>query len=127
MPLNPVISLWARTALVWFMLTIAFGMYLGLTSQFQFSSPHAHMGVLRWVSSVLFALLHALARIEQTSAARAHWAMHNLGLVMMVAGLVLTIRNGESSLTILIPLGGTIVFVGLVWIATLLWPRLASR
>ena len=126
MSLNNMAGLWARTALVWFVLTIGFGMYLGITRQFGLSSPHAHMGLLGWVSSALFAFLHALtgAGGPPPRGARIHWAAHNLGALSMVIGLYMTMRFGESGWTAMIPAGGIVVVLATLWLAAMLWPRL---
>jgi hypothetical protein len=129
MALNSMAGLWARTALIWFLLTMGVGMYLGMTQQFQYSSPHAHMGLLGWVSSALFAFLHALTG-GPPAAARGpvvHWVAHNLGVATMATGLFLTIRHGPSALTALIPLGGATVLLATIWLALMLWPKLRAR
>ena len=91
MTLSSMTSLWARTALCWFLGALCFGLYLGFTGQFQFGSSHAHVGLLGWVSSGLFALLYALAGGESPRGARLHWAAHNLGALGMVSGLYLVV------------------------------------
>ena len=126
--LNGMSALWARTALVWFVGAMLFGMYLGMTQQFHMSSPHAHMGLLGWVSSGLFAFLYALAGGEGLpKRARAHWFVHNLGAATMVVALFLTIRSGgDESFGMFIPIGGAMVILGAVWLAVMLWPRLKA-
>jgi hypothetical protein len=57
--MNAMTGFWARTGLIWFLVTMSFGMYLGITQQFGFSSPHAHMGLLGWLSSAAFAFLYS--------------------------------------------------------------------
>ena len=129
MALNRMAGLWARTGLVWFVLTMGFGMYLGLTEQFHISSPHAHMGLLGWVTSGLFAFLYALTG-GAPPAARAptvQWGVHNLGVATMVTGLFLTIRHGPAQWTMLIPLGGAIVILATIWLTLMLWPKLRAR
>lgn len=129
MTLNRMTALWARTALLWFIAAMLFGMYLGMTQQFHMSSPHAHMGLLGWVSSALFALLYALCGAEEAlpKRARSHWFAHNLGAVTMVVALFLTIRSGgDERIAIFIPLGGAIVIFSAVWLTVMLWPRLRA-
>lgn len=130
MTLNRMSALWARTALVWFVGAMLLGMYLGMTQQFHMSSPHAHMGLLGWVSSALFAFLYALADAERglPKRAPAHWFVHNLGAAIMVVALFLTIRSGgDESFGMFIPIGGAMVILGAVWLAVMLWPRLKAR
>lgn len=116
-------GLWARTALIWFVATICFGMYLGMTQQFGMSSPHAHMGLLGWVSSALFAFLYAVAPGE--AAGRGpflHWTAHNLGVATMVVGLYLTVNGAE--LGGMIAIGGAVVVLATIWLAASMWGRL---
>jgi len=97
MTLNKMTALWARTGLIWFLLTMAFGMYLGLTGQFGASSSHAHLGLLGWLSAIAFAFLHSVADPEGrlARAGPAHWALHNLGLVVHATCLWLVIKTGN--------------------------------
>ena len=130
MTLNSMSALWARTALIWFLAAMLFGMYLGVTEQFHISSPHAHMGLLGWVSSALFAFLYALCGGDEglPKRAKGHWFAHNLGAATMVVALFLTIRSGgDESIAMFIPLGGSIVILGAVWLTVMLWPRLRAR
>jgi hypothetical protein len=127
MTLNSIAGRWARTALVWFVLTILFGMYMGVTQQFELSSPHAHMGLLGWVSAALFAFLHAFAGDDQRGrSAIIHWVAHNLGVATMVTGMFMTARVGPDVWTLLIPLGGIVVVVATIWLALMFWPRLSG-
>lgn len=123
MKLNRMAGLWGRTALVWFVATIVFGMYLGMTRQFGMSSPHAHMGLLGWVSSALFAFLYAVASGEAAGRGPVlHWAAHNLGVATMVAGLYLVVNGAPVGP--LIALGGAVVVLATVWLAATMWGRL---
>ncbi|HEX8193829.1 MAG TPA: hypothetical protein VF552_13105 [Allosphingosinicella sp.] len=126
MTLNRMSALWARTALLWFVATMAFGMYLGMTKQFGMSSPHAHMGLLGWVSSALFAFLWSFAgKDDVPRPAPLHWAVHNLGVATMVAGLYITLSGRDMSG--MIAGGGLVVLLATLWLAAMLWPRLRVR
>jgi len=129
MSLNAMTGLWARTGLVWFIVTMSLGMYLGLTQQFQYSSPHAHLGLLGWLSSIAFAFLYAVTDREGASlkGPKAHWAAHNLGVATMATALFLTIKYGGGPISALIGIGGLIVVVSTIWLAVSLWPRLGLR
>lgn len=129
MALNAMTSLWARTGLILFIVTISLGMYLGMTQQFQYSSPHAHLGLLGWLSSIAFAFLYAVTDREGVSVKgpKAHWATHNLGVATMATALFLTIKNGGGPISALIGIGGLIVVISTIWLAVMMWPRLSSR
>jgi hypothetical protein len=126
MSANPIVGLWARTALVWFLITLSFGMYMGMTHQFHFAPSHAHMGVLGWLSSATFAMLYSVAREAPAPsvAPRAHWAVHNIGVALMTGALFMMLRDPGSFWGVLIPIGGLIVIVAAIWLTVMLWTRL---
>ena len=128
MTLSRMSALWARTALVWFLVATLFGMYLGMTHQFQASSAHAHSGLLGWVSSGLFAFLYALTggKGDLPKLAMTHWAVHNLGALTMVVSLFLFL-TGNAAAQALIPIGGVLVILGVVWLLVTMWPRLRAE
>jgi hypothetical protein len=103
-----------------------FGMYLGITQQFGASSPHAHLGLLGWLSSGVFALVHALAdpEGELTGRGRLHWAAHNLGLIVQVSSLWLIIRTGDDFYGMFIGIGGLILILSTIAFAAMVWKRL---
>nr|MDP8993866.1 hypothetical protein [Pseudomonadota bacterium] len=59
--------------------------------------------------------------------AAVHWAAHNIGIVMMVAGLFTTLTRGAGLWTALIPLGGTVIILATLWLAVTIWPLLGRR
>ena len=127
MILNAMTSLWARTALCWFLAALCFGLYLGFTGQFQFGSSHAHVGLLGWVSSGLFAFLYAIAAGEPPRGARLHWAAHNLGALGMASGLYLVVRTGNEAFGAQIGLSGLLILLATLWLIATMWGRLAAR
>ena len=129
MSLNPITGLWARTALVWFLITICFGMYMGMTRQFHLGPSHAHMGVLGWLSSAVFATIYAVAK-DGPAGSRAptiHWAVHNLGVAIMTGALFMELRAPGGIWSDIIPVGGMIIIVSGLWLTVMMWPRLTPR
>ena len=127
---NPVSGLWARTALVWFLITMGLGLYMGMTHQFQFAPSHAHMGVLGWLSAGVFAIAYGVAAAgpAESKAPRLHWALHNIGVVVMTGALFMELRGpGEGPWGAFIPLGGLLVILAAMWLTIMLWSRLGSR
>ena len=129
MTVNPITGLWARTALVWFLITISFGMYMGMTQQFHLGPSHAHMGVLGWLSSAVFATVYAVAKEGPgvTRAPRLHWALHNIGVAVMTGSLFMMLSNRGEYWGALIPIGGLLVIIAALWLTIMLWPRLSAR
>lgn len=126
MTITPMASLWARTGLIYFLATMAFGLYLGLSGQFGASSPHAHLGLLGWLSSIGFAFLHAMADPEGRlrRIGRLHWILHNIGVLVHATALWLTIQG--RPLGMVIGIGGMIIILATLVFIAAIWPRLSS-
>lgn len=127
MAITPMVSLWARTGLIYLLATMAFGLYLGLSGQFGASSPHAHLGLLGWLSALAFAFLHAVADPEGQlrGGGRVHWALHNVGVLVHAVALWLTLQG--RPLGMVIGIGGLIVILATLLFVALIWGRLAIR
>lgn len=127
MTLNRMTALWARTALLWFVVTVGMGLFMGITQRFQFTPAHAHIGVLGWLSSGVYAFLYAVARDGRPGgkAPKLHWAAHTIGVAAMTAGLFGAIGLGIQSMGALLVIGSQLVVVSVLWGAIMLWPRLA--
>ena len=126
MTLNRMTALWARTALVWFMLVVSLGLFMGISQRFEFGPSHAHIGVLGWLSSAVFAFLYAVAA-EARPGSRApflHWAAHNLGVATMTGGLFAALGFGMMNLMVLVEIGAVLVVLSVLWAVAMLWPRL---
>lgn len=127
MAMTPMVSLWARTGLIYFLATMAFGLYLGLTGQFGASSPHAHLGLLGWLSSMAFAFLHSVADPDGQlrGGARIHWVLHNIGVLVHAVALWLTLQG--RPLGMVIGTGGMIIILATLLFITLIWGRLGVK
>jgi hypothetical protein len=110
--------------------TICFGMVMGMTKQFNYAPAHAHLGVLGWLSSAVFALIYAVAREWPAGAGapRLHWGAHNLGLIVMGFGLSMWARTGDDARWgPVIAIGGAIIVLATIWLTAMMWSRLAAR
>jgi hypothetical protein len=129
MKMNAMTSLWARTALVWFLATLCFGMFMGMTQQFNYAPAHAHLGVLGWLSSAVFALIYGVAREWPAGAKgpRVHWAGHNLGLILFGGSLYMFLRTADARWEPFIAIGGAVIIVAAISLTVMAWPRLSAR
>ena len=49
-----------KVSVLYFVIGIGFGMYIGFGDQFAFSSAHAHINLLGWVSLALSGVIYQL-------------------------------------------------------------------
>ncbi|WP_372658206.1 hypothetical protein [Hydrogenophaga sp.] len=99
-----------RIAVIWFAAGVLLGAYMGISHQHLDKQVHVHGLLLGWVSCALFALVHRVWPVMASfRAAVAHLWLHNLGLVLLIVGLVLERR--ESAMAGPFLGGGTVALV----------------
>jgi hypothetical protein len=77
-----------KIAVVYFAIGVCLGLYMGVSENFTQRDTHAHINLLGWVSSALFAVIYRhWPNLAEGAAAQAHFWLYNLGLVAMVIGL----------------------------------------
>ena len=116
--------LWLRSGLVWLLVTMLLGMYIGMTGQFGASSHHAHAGLLGGLWAIAFGVLFERRQAPQTMAGRIQWSLYNLGVATMAVALFMVVREGGVWGPV-IGIGGLVVFLTTVWTVVSAWPRRA--
>ena len=87
-----------QIAVVYWVLGVGFGIYMGATENFSNVPVHAHLNLLGWVSLGLCGLIYAKApHLEKSLLAKAHFWLHNLGLPPLM-GAVWLIVNGHPEI-----------------------------
>jgi hypothetical protein len=114
--------LWARSGLVWLLLGMAAGLHIGIAGEFGAASHHAHAGLLGGLWAIVFAWLFDKRGAALTIAARAQWALYNIGVVVMAVAMFLVVRQSGSWGPV-IGIGGILVILTTIWIVIDAWPR----
>jgi len=114
-------SRFLKTAVIYFVLAVALGIYMGATMNLAQIPVHAHLNLLGWVSMALFGLIyHAYPAAATTALARWHFWIHQLGVpALMVAVWVVHAGNAAAD-----PVAGVlsiIVGIGIVLFAINVW------
>ncbi|WP_407944843.1 cytochrome-c oxidase [Paenibacillus albiflavus] len=104
---------WLRIAVVYLVIGVCFGMYIGMAELFDLASVHAHINLLGWASLGLAGLMYCLFPAAGTSKLGVtHFWLHNIGLPVMVIGLYLKIE--DITTFPLIPIGGSLAILGII-------------
>ena len=110
-----------RIAVVYFVLAVLVGLYMGMTGKLAMVPVHAHLNLLGWVSMALFGLIyHAHPAAAETKLARWHFWIHNLSVPVLMALLVL-LHGGTAGLDDIVGAVATITGIGIVLFAVNLW------
>jgi len=110
-----------KTAVVYFVVAIALGVYMGASHDLTQRPVHAHLNLLGWVSMALFGLIyHAFPAAAATALARWHFWIYQLGLPPLMAA-VAAAHAGYAPAD---PIAGAlsiVMAIGIVLFAVNLW------
>lgn len=96
--------------LVWVVLGMAFGIYMGMTQQMNFANTHAHANLVGFVTSVLFGLLHVnFPSLAKSRLAVPQFIVFEVGAVLLVAGKAQVDAGGAD---MLVRVGALITIIG---------------
>jgi hypothetical protein len=113
-----------RTAIVFFVLGVGLGLYMGAAQDFRFIHVHAHLNLLGWVALGLVGLLYAqFPALQQHWLARAHYWLHTLGLLLFMGSFGLGTLLG-TKLVLGIAVGASTLGLGVLLLAALVFLRL---
>jgi peptidoglycan/LPS O-acetylase OafA/YrhL len=102
--------------LAWIIVAMVFGTWLGASNHVNYANSHAHIGVLGFVTSVLFGLLHwAYPVLGRSSIAMWQFAIYEVGVLLLIIGKVLVDGGME---TLFLQIGSLVTILGT---AMMLW------
>lgn len=106
-----------RTAIVFFVLGVGLGAYMGAAQDFRFLHVHAHVNLLGWVALALVGLLYAQFPVLQRHwMASAHYWLHTVGLVVFMGSYALGNITGAKPVAA-IALGAAAVALSVLLLA----------
>jgi hypothetical protein len=103
-----------KISVIYFLIGIGFGMFMAISHKFQYAPSHAHINLLGWASMALAGIIYYLfPSLAQKSLGKVHFWLHNVGLPIMMIGLIL-LEAGNSSVEPVIAFGASIMSIGIV-------------
>ncbi|MDE2344881.1 MAG: cytochrome-c oxidase [Gammaproteobacteria bacterium] len=110
-------ALWLKIAVVYVLIGMLVGLYMGATEQMQYIPVHAHLNLLGWVTLALAGLVYQIfPRMAASPLQRWHFWLHNLGLPVSMVSLALVINHRQALLPVAI-IGAIVVFIGMLLFA----------
>jgi peptidoglycan/LPS O-acetylase OafA/YrhL len=101
---------YVRTGLIWLVLGMVYGIYLGITDQLNLANSHAHANLLGFVTSCLFGLLHRnWPDMRRGRLAVPQFWIYQVGVVLLIAGKVVVDMGGTPGLA---AIGSIVVVLG---------------
>ncbi len=107
-----------KIAVVYFAIAVLLGIWMGIAEKFDYTTVHAHLNLLGWVSLALFGLIyHHYPQAGETGLAKAHFWLHNIGLPVMQGGLFLAICTNNQSFIMATIAGSILIVIGVLLFA----------
>lgn len=115
-----------KIAVLYFLIGILLGMYMSITHQFQFAPSHAHINLLGWTSLALVGIIyHLFPQAGEMRLAKWHFWLHNIGLPIMMVGLVL-MESGMVQYEPVVAVGASATVIGIILFVINVWLNVKS-
>ena len=110
-----------RIAVIYVVVGIVLGMYMGITQQFTLVPVHAHVLLAGWASLALAGVIyHLYPAAGVTRLASIHFWLHNLGLPPLMIALALML-SGNAALEPVVGIFSLIVWLGVILFVVNIW------
>ena len=110
-----------RISVIYFVIAVALGVYMGITEKLTQAPVHAHLNLLGWVSMALFGLIyHAHPAAGATKLAAWHFWIHNMTVPAFMAALFLMLA-GNPALGPVVGILAIATGIGILLFAVNLW------
>ena len=111
-------KVYVATGFGWLIFAAGFGTWLGASGHFNFSESHAHIGLLGFVASMLFGLVHrGWPELRERTLAIVQFAVYEIGAIVLIAGKIMVDATGVPNALLMIGspivIGGVILFLWL--------------
>lgn len=104
-----------KIAAVYFFIAVCLGLVMGIIHNFAFTSVHAHLNLLGWVSMAIFGIIYSIyPKAGETKLAKVHFWLHNIGVPVMQGSLFVMILTGGQQLLALAIISSLTVVVGVL-------------
>jgi cbb3-type cytochrome oxidase subunit 1 len=110
-----------KAAVVYFAIGVGLGLFMGISGNFGQRDTHAHINLLGWVSSALFALIYQTwPRLAEGAIAKTHFWLYNIGVPLMLIGLFCKMQGIDLPAPVLEIGATTVVLAVFVFAANVL-------
>ncbi|MDQ1000823.1 cbb3-type cytochrome oxidase subunit 1 [Neobacillus niacini] len=106
--------MYLKVATVYFTIGVLAGLTMGIIHDFRFTSVHAHVNLLGWVTMALFGLIyHFYPNAANSKLAKTQFWLHNIGVPVMLGGIALQVLGVSAALPAAI-IGSFAVVIGVI-------------
>jgi hypothetical protein len=122
--MNPQAMAWLKAAVVYFVIGVGMGIYMGASHDHTLKPVHAHVNLLGWASMALigFYVLHFGDRLNRRLARIQFW-LHQVGAVILLVGLSLLVL-GHTAVEPVVGITSIVVGASVLLFAVNVWRSL---
>lgn len=114
-----------RLGVVFALIGVGLGYWMGASQQFTASPVHAHINLLGWVSMFLYGLFYrAFPAAAGGWLAKAHLGLSVIGLLIFMPALAIKLLHVQNLMSLADPglmAGPTLVVLGMIAFAAIVW------
>lgn len=115
-----------KIGIVYLIIGMSLGVFMGATKDFTLHPVHAHINLLGWTLLGLSGLiLNAFPQLEQSALAKIYFWLYNIAVPVTLIGLFMFLR-GNASVDPIVGLGSVLITVSAGCFAWLLLTKLPS-
>jgi hypothetical protein len=114
-----------KAAVIYFLIGTVWGMVMGISQQFQFTSVHAHLNLVGWASMAIIGLIYkAYPDAGESKIAYIQFWLHFIGLPLLAIGMIIFTTDNHAIGLPFATLGGLLVIVSVVLMVINVFKRL---
>lgn len=88
--------------LVFLVIGMLFGVWMGINQDFRFAAAHAHWNLVGFVTSSIYGLIHrAYPRLQESRLTWLQCATHVIGVLTFAPGIVLAVATDQHQMAII--------------------------
>jgi len=104
-----------KASVIYFLIGTIFGLVMGISEEFQYTSVHAHINLLGWVSLAIIGLIYkAYPEAAQSKLANSQYWLHMFGLPLLIISMVLFATDHKTVGIPIASLGGLMIIVSVL-------------
>nr|WP_171355457.1 cytochrome-c oxidase [Geobacillus sp. MR] len=103
-----------KISVVYFVIGVCIGLGMSMTHSFVLTPVHAHINLLGWTALTLAGIIyHLFPQAAATKWAKLHFWLHNIGLPLMMVGVIFVVY-GYEAFVLATAIGGVLVTLGVI-------------
>ncbi|AGT33766.1 hypothetical protein M493_17800 [Geobacillus genomosp. 3] len=103
-----------KISVVYFVIGVCIGLGMSMTHSFTLTPVHVHINLLGWTALTLAGIIyHLFPQAAATKLANVHFWLHNIGLPVMMIGLVFVVYGNEAFVPVT-AIGGVLVVLAVI-------------